>query len=139
MLVELTEKINKMTKEVTNKTQNAVEVVRLQSRISREKDVVESLYKKIGELYFFNCKQDENKLFTKLVKEIADANAEIQNLQDKIHHIKGIQLCAACNEVLKQDMRFCPYCGTEITEEQIEIVEAAEESMEEKNISYSSI
>lgn len=130
MLVGLTGKFNKMTKDVTNMTQNAVEAVKLQSRISRKKDDIESSYREIGKLYFLNCKQDEKELFAELVKEIADANAEIQNLQDKIHHIKGVQLCQACNKALKRDMSFCPYCGTKIAEEQAETVGATKACFE---------
>ncbi|HHV13189.1 MAG TPA: hypothetical protein GXX75_23220 [Clostridiales bacterium] len=130
MLNDFTEKVNKITREITNKAHDTIDAAKLNSSINRAKQDIEEAYREIGKIYYENFALEENELFEEPVNRIRENELKVVFLQEQIHQLKGIKVCEVCEKELKQDMSFCPYCGNKMKEEP---VEEAEQDAEEQD------
>ena len=117
---EITGMLNKITKEIVNKTQDTKNVIKMRSKINRAKDDIDEAYKEIGRLYYEQCAQSENELFAELVNRIDDCHTEMQSLKKQINQLQDIKLCESCEKAVKQDMKYCPYCGILLNDEKVD-------------------
>lgn len=103
------------TKEKTIQHAKALtEVTRLTGTITEEKRKLEDLYAALGKQYAQLHREDCEEAFTELMTAIATSEQLIQNSQEQILAIKGVQCCANCGVELPKNAAFCACCGTPV-------------------------
>lgn len=119
MFDEISEKLSKITKDVTDSTQQQLDVMKMKSYIKREEAVMENAYKEIGKLYFNQNVSLMPGEYEEYVNAVREAKAKISESKEKIVQMRGMQFCVECDQKIKNGMHFCPNCGAKISELQI--------------------
>lgn len=113
---DLGKKVSQTGQDAIKKTKIMAETSKLNSQISSEKRVICDTYSKIGEKYFelFCESPDEN--LSDFVTAIKEAQQRIEEHEDQIKKLKGIDCCPTCGAELKEGALFCASCGTKTAE-----------------------
>lgn len=126
------DKLSKITKDLTDKTTDMIEIGKLQSKISSEQGKITECKTKIGDSIFIQA-SNEN-VFSddvqELIQEIKAAQSRIDELNESIQNIKAStetveptpsvtevkpNICPGCQSVVADNTKFCPSCGTKVT------------------------
>ena len=128
------DKLNDLAKNITEKTSDAIETGKLQSKINSEKNLAGEELKKIGEFYYGRFSETgvidaEVQEFCLAAKAHFDAAAEAQAEIDRIRAeneaaktvapvpeaaaVEGIA-CPSCGAVNDPGTKFCRECGTKL-------------------------
>lgn len=101
---------------VAKKSGEIVEVSKLNLSISSEKESIDKLYKRIGEIVYEKYKNAEiiDKDLEESCKAIVEANENIEKIQEKINSIKGTK-----EESIDEEDDSCCECNCEDKEEEI--------------------
>lgn len=110
--------IGKTAKTVTKKSEELVEITKLNLTIGNEEDKIKKLLLEIGaELYgrFSQGESYDDYLNGKCtqIKELEDT---IQVLKEKVKNLKGQKTCGDCCSNMNEDANFCPSCGNKTEE-----------------------
>lgn len=113
---KITKTTNETYKYTTEKTSKLAKVVKLKSLISKDKEKVNEVYKKIGELvYQSHIRENENNDILNevedLCKEIDAYSKEIELNRMELLKLKDLKQCQNCNFEIGLDFKFCPNCG----------------------------
>jgi len=120
------DKLNAMAKSAGDKAGELIEIGKLNSRISAERDKIIGLQRQIGEYYF--AKQQAGEALdpeaAALCDQICQANAQIAALETEITKIKVARatqpapaapaperVCPGCGKPVAAGVKFCPACG----------------------------
>lgn len=138
----LFDKIGNMTKNISDKTGDMLEITKLNSKINNEKSKISSLKTKIGD-YYWSIFESGNTLDTEaynLCAEIRDSISTISALEAEILKIKSggkadsapqntypqntapqytsvseaAAYCGNCGAAMGKDEKFCSECGTPV-------------------------
>ena len=127
----------KLTKTVAGKTNNLVDVTKLNLALNEAERKVAALYEKIGETVY--SKYAEGSLscdeFDETLKEIEAFKAEQESIKAQIAELKNAITCPECGANNDNKSEFCSKCGAKLlvedenTEEDkvIEVTEFTEE------------
>jgi len=115
MFEKISGKLSKITKNVTDSTQQQLDVMKINLYIKREEAIIESAYKEIGKLYFNQNAPEKQEEYVEYIDTVREAKTKISEWKEKIAHMKGILFCNTCNQKIKGNMYFCPNCGTKIS------------------------
>jgi hypothetical protein len=132
------EKVSSVAKNISDKTGEAIEITKLNSKISSEKNAIEGVCKRIGEYYYQQHKAGEN-----LPEEVAamcteiyghymmmdDLKAEIERIKspgkdeqanafEPVVPVAGGTVCSACGKADLQGNKFCQGCGAKLGEQE---------------------
>lgn len=127
------DKLNDFAKNIGDKTGDAIETTKLNSKISSEKKEISRLMQKIGEAYYEKYKNGEQpapellECFTEIDAHnvaISEAQAEIDKIKAPAEAPKpatttpsantsGIT-CASCGTVNNSQQKFCSGCGAKV-------------------------
>lgn len=133
----LFDKIGNMTKNISDKTGDMLEITKLNSKISNEKNKIASLKTKIGEHYWsiFESGTVLDNKASELCAEITHSINTISALEMEIQKIKSgtktdsaslnispqhtpasgaAAYCENCGAALGKDEKFCSECGTPV-------------------------
>jgi membrane protease subunit (stomatin/prohibitin family) len=130
------DKVSSVAKNISDKTGEAIEITKLNSKISSEKNAIEGVCKKIGEYYYQQHKDGES-----LPEEVAAMCTEIyghymmiDDLKAEIERIKSPGkeeqvtasapsepaadgfVCSVCGKANLQGNKFCQECGAKLGE-----------------------
>ena len=113
---KITKTANDTYKYTTEKTSKLAKEVKLKSLISKDKEKVNDVYKKIGELvYQSHIREYENNDILneveELCKEIDAYSKEIEYNRMELLKLKDLKQCPNCNYEIGLDFKFCPNCG----------------------------
>ena len=129
----LFDKINTIAKNVGEKTGEAIEITKLNAKISGEKSAMAELYKQLGEKiyekYAAGAYQDAD--MTELFAAVDARRANIAEAEDKIKAIKEENqartqtvapeqaasagaVCPGCGAAVAEGVKFCNQCGTKL-------------------------
>lgn len=129
----LFDKINTIAKNVGEKTGEAIEITKLNAKISGEKSAMADLYKQLGEKiyekYASGAYQDAD--MAELFTAVDARRANIAEAEDKIKAIKAENqakaqpvpqeqaapagaVCPGCGAAVAEGVKFCNQCGTKI-------------------------
>lgn len=99
---------------IVKKSNSLLELSKLNSCISDETDKIYELYMKIGQGIYDSYKENTcvNTTITDLCSTIKDTEAAISVMKQRILDLKNIVMCPKCNIKLKNNISFCPFCGT---------------------------
>lgn len=111
---DIGKKVSQTSQDAIKKTKIMAETSKLNGQISAEKRVISENYSKIGEKYFelFSANPDEN--LAGFVTVIKEALLKIEELEDQIKKLKGIECCPNCGAEIKDGAAFCTACGAKI-------------------------
>jgi hypothetical protein len=115
---DLGKKVSQTGQEAIKKTKIMAETTKINSQISAEKRVIADNISKIGERYYelFCDSPDEN--LAQFVAAIKEAQRKIEDCEDQINKLKGIESCPNCGTELKEGAPFCSNCGAKIEQAQ---------------------
>lgn len=115
---DLGKKIGKTAKTVGKKSEELVEVTKLNISIGNEEDKIKKMLIEIGsEIY---GKYAEGEHFEQFIDEkcaqIKQVETNISELRSKIMKIKGQKTCPGCGKDIEDEVKFCPSCGSKTEE-----------------------
>jgi len=129
----LFDKINTIAKNVGEKTGDAIEITKLNAKISSEKSAIADIYKQLGERiyekYASGAYQDAD--MAELFTAVDARRANIAEAEDKIKAIKAENeakaqsasqahaapagaVCPGCGAPVADGVKFCNQCGTRV-------------------------
>ena len=129
----LLDKINTIAKNVGEKTGDAIEITKLNAKISSEKSAIADIYKQLGERiyekYASGAYQDAD--MAELFTAVDARRANIAEAEDKIKAIKAENeakaqsasqaqaapagtVCPGCGAAVADGVKFCNQCGTRV-------------------------
>ncbi|MDR1117565.1 MAG: zinc ribbon domain-containing protein [Oscillospiraceae bacterium] len=126
------DKLGDLAKNLGDKTQDAIETTKLNSKINGEKNAAAECMRKIGEYYYGRYKEDgqADPELAELYAAIDGHNQTIADAQGEIDRIKsesaaqsaaaqpaaapGGASCTACGKVNPAGTKFCSDCGAKI-------------------------
>lgn len=140
----LFDKLGSMTKNITDKTGDMLEITKLNSKINNEKTKISTLKTKIGEHYWsiFEAGTELDYEATELCRAIKDSMGAINALEAEIQKIKAggkaeysapntftqqntapsstpeaetTSFCENCGAALGKNEKFCSECGAPVT------------------------
>lgn len=108
--------VKKFGKNLTDKGKDIVEITKLNSQINAEKENIKELYRKIGEQVYEDYKNSGEGPYAEFCGQIAEIEAKIKELNDKVLELKNASKCPNCGTEVNKESAFCPKCGTKIGE-----------------------
>lgn len=106
--------VKKLGKNIAEKSKDVVEITKLNGQINSEKDKMKDLYVKIGEQAYINYKNGGESQYTEHCAQIAEIEAKIGELTNKVLEIKNASKCPTCGAEVSKDTAFCSKCGTKV-------------------------
>lgn len=120
LLNDIGKRITKTAKTVTRKSEDIVEITKLNLTIGNEEDKIKRILYEIGsELYrgYTNGKTDGD-LYDNKCNEVKQIEENIKVLKERILLLKGNKACTACNSVVGLEVNYCPNCGEKLENEE---------------------
>lgn len=108
---------------IVKKSNNLLEISKLNSSISDESAEIYKLYTEIGK-EIYNTYKDAifiNTIIGDLCSTIKGKESSISAMENRILDLKNIVMCTKCNIKLKNDISFCPFCGTALAKSLVPI------------------
>lgn len=104
---------------VTKKTEEAVEIQKIKSKIRGLKRSNERDFQDIGKMVYERFKKNEvvDTAFIELCEAIEERDETITDSKKKIAEIKGLDVCPECKEHVEPGTVYCPKCGKKIDQE----------------------
>lgn len=106
---------NDAAKTVSNKTNEVVEVTKLNNHMNDCIKRINQKYIEMGKKVYEEYK-NEPELFERyqeLCMQIDEIQKDLEETKDKISNVKGCKICKNCNNTVAIDSKFCPKCGNE--------------------------
>ena len=109
----------KITKTVAGKTNNFVDVTKLNLTLNDIDRKITAIYEKIGETVYekYIAGDIADDSFSDLFKEIEAFKAEQESLKAQIAELKNAITCSECGQNNSKDSEFCSKCGTKLSPE----------------------
>ena len=133
-LSDIGRKVATAAKSVTKKSEDVVEITKLNLTIGNEEDKIKRLLYEIGsELYrgYTNGNACEGS-YEKQCEEVKQLEENISLLRERILELKGNRTCGKCKSVVSLDVNYCPNCGEKLekeAEEQAVVVNEIEDEI----------
>ena len=106
--------IKKFGKNISDKGKDAIETAKLNSQINAETDKIKEMFTKIGEQVFAAYTAGNEKGYGESCAQIAESEAKIKELKNKVLEIKDEASCPKCGLEVGKDVAFCPKCGEKL-------------------------
>lgn len=122
---QIGKKVSKAATTATQKSNELIDVTKLNANISREEKEISDLYAQMGQecfrLYKENTQLPDELLI--LCEEIAAHFATIDSFKQEISAKKGIVICSNCGKESPKGTSFCGDCGSKLQQEEDETEE----------------
>jgi DNA-directed RNA polymerase subunit RPC12/RpoP len=131
----LGKKVGNFAQTAAKKSSELVETTKINYNINSEEDKIKDLFCEIGKSLY--AKFSENQIqggdYAEQFAAIAQHEANIKNLREKIYEIKNIVVCPSCGSEVERTNTFCNKCGAKIQVVQTEAPpKAANQETEKK-------
>lgn len=116
LLNDIGRKITSAAKSVTKKSEDIVEIAKLNLSIGNEEDKIKKLLYEIGsELYrsYING-QSFGELYDGKCSEVKQHEENIKALRDRVLLLKGNKTCKTCSSIVGLEVNYCPNCGEKL-------------------------
>jgi len=105
--------ISATSKDVAQKTKDATEISMINMKISKERDIANRRYQKMGEAFYREhigkeIEDEEMEWFCGKIKENLDI---IKEHNRQIQVIRGVPICFVCGKEISDKAFFCVSCG----------------------------
>lgn len=110
----LGDKVSKAAQAAAKKSNELLEITKINMSISGEEEKIQKIYKQIGELVFddFKNNTDRGEDIVALCQEVVSHQQAISDLKEKLMSVKNMKICSGCGAELERAVTFCPKCGT---------------------------
>jgi rubrerythrin len=100
---------------VAYKSENLIEVSKVNMAISSEEKMIEDIYKKIGKKVYKDYKEKKinDKSLIDKCEEIEEIEKDINLLKKKLLKLKDKKCCKKCGAEMDRGASYCPKCGRE--------------------------
>jgi len=111
---ELTQKVSNTAKAAAKKSNDIVEITKLNMSISAEEDKIKKLYTEIGKALYEAYKKGEvlPDAFRESCEKIKTYDENIKHMKQKVLELKNLKACPNCGAELEADVLYCSKCGT---------------------------
>lgn len=106
--------LKKFGKNVAQKSSDMVETTKLNMSISQEKEKISKLYHEIGAAVYEQYKLGNDLGLGEKCVLIAEYEAKIEEIQNKVLEIKNAMKCPGCGAEVSAETVFCAQCGYKI-------------------------
>lgn len=116
LLAEIGKKMTETARTITKRSEDIVEMTKLNLAVGNEEDRIKSAFYVIGsELYkdYINGKVQEEYYNSKCI-EIKQMEDNIKTIKEKILLLKGRKPCKSCGCIVDLGINFCPNCGSKL-------------------------
>jgi Zn finger protein HypA/HybF involved in hydrogenase expression len=114
MIMAFFDDVKKLTKNVADKGKEAIEITKLNSQVSTEKDKMKDIFAKIGEQVYAAYKNGEDRGFGDSCLMLQEIDAKVDEIKAKLMEIKDSAKCPACGAEVSKEVAFCPKCGGKV-------------------------
>lgn len=116
---DLGKRLGETAEHVSDRTGEAVELQKLKSQIRAQRKENEEDLLELGLMVYEQYKKGmmPEEEAAGLCEAIRNREESIMEYRRKISDIKGHFSCGGCGRTVANDMQYCPYCGTRMTEE----------------------
>lgn len=124
---------NETYKKTSKKTGELAKEAKIRMKMNEDKGKINDLYEEIGKIVYqkhlknddISIKEDLNSYCT----QIDELSEKIEKHLDQLLSLKGKRICESCHEEIDLKVKYCPSCGKEQPEIQVEeIIEEEKES-----------
>lgn len=131
-LSDIGRKVATAAKTVTKKSEDVVELTKLNMTIGNEEDKIKRLLYEIGsELYRgYASGNTLEGIYDKQCEEVKQLEENISLLRERVLELKGSKTCTACKSIVALDVNYCPHCGQKL-ERPDEEIDASSAEIEE--------
>lgn len=132
---EVAGQIGKKTEPLKKKTEIMVEIQKLKSQVRALENHNEFDLADLGEIVFVKYSEGliEDEDFMAICEEIEQRLDAIDNLEQRMAKLKGVEICKNCEMTLQKGVYFCSNCGMKVerdVESEEEVPEMEEETGE---------
>ncbi len=115
-------KITTTAKTVTRRSEDMVEMTKLNLAISNKEDKINAMFYELGSEVYRSYTNGESlgDLYETKCAEVKLLEGEIRALRERRLALKGNKLCKACDLVVGSHVNYCPNCGEKLVQEQVE-------------------
>lgn len=133
LLNDIGKKITETAKTVTKKSEDIVEITKLNLAISSEEEKIKRIFYEIGcELYrSYTNGTTGRELYESKCEEVKQIEENISSLKERLLLLKRNKTCKACNSIVSLEVNYCPNCGEKL-EKPEKCIEAAKPENEEE-------
>lgn len=124
-LDNISKKFGEAAQTAAKKSEELVQVTKLNLAVDAEKDNIKRLYDELGKkTYESYCKGEIlNDELKRICEQVKAHQQQIESLRQKILVIKDAKICPGCNKEIDRTASFCSICGYK--QEKVEAEEAA--------------
>lgn len=105
-----------------DKTTQISNEMKLKSKLSDEKDKIESLYEKIGKMVykeFSTTGEGFSNEISNVCREVTLSKQNVDNINKELLLLKDMITCSSCGENIPKESGYCLKCGSAIAKEGI--------------------
>ena len=110
-------KINHGINQVTSKTRDYTDQVKIESEIRNMEKNMDECYIKLGRIYY-EAKREINTADSeteeKILTQIDTIRRRLEEKSQNKEELKNKIICPSCGKTVAENTKFCPYCGIEI-------------------------
>lgn len=106
--------VKKISKNIADKGKDVIEITKINSQISTEKDKIKDLYVKIGEEVYKAFVEGQGSAYDESCAQIKEIEANIEELNAKVLELKNASKCPSCGAEVTKETAFCPKCGAKL-------------------------
>ena len=111
---EIGKKITMTGQSAVQKTKDVAGVMKLNSQITEEENVLNRTYTDIGKLYVQIHTDDYEEPFAALMDSVITSEMRIADLKNQVNNIKGVVKCMNCGAEVPINSPFCSTCGQQM-------------------------
>ncbi len=100
-------------KTAVKKSEDMVEIARLNKAITNEEDRIKLTYVEIGKEIYSRYERNDNihEELVELCGRIDEYHKNILGIREKIAQLKNVKICSSCGAELELNSEFCVKCG----------------------------
>ncbi len=125
-------RMKKVRDDTVEGLQKANKVRQLNSSIHAEEKKVDRLYKDMGKKLYELYKDNALSEFEPEFESLAASFAMMDELQEQVRGVRGVQVCPNCKNEVSATERFCPNCGYKLPQQEMTDEEEPEEEADTK-------
>lgn len=127
----LGKKVGEAAQAAAKKSNELVEVTKLNMAVNSEEDKANKLYGEMGRKIYENYKQgmQTSPDFSSEFEQLNVCEQNIKDIRKKIMDLKNVKLCQKCGAELAETAMFCPKCGAK--QEEVPPVQQQDTKVEE--------
>ena len=141
MFEKFVENITSAGKDVSDRTKNGSEVIKLTYKAAAEQKALDNLYSEIGKKFYETNKKNYEAIeeldpadeLGALVKSALEKEKNIEDIRTQVRFLKGVVICQECGAEISSEYDYCGKCGAKLVKpEPPKAEEPAEEEAKEE-------